>query len=215
MKSQNYLHAIWRHRWLVLVMSAVAAAGVGLIRNNATPTYRTSSLLEVTPAAQLSGGQVTPDATAFLTRAYAARATTSPVLADALHASKIDMTVPDVRSHVHAAVAAQSGNIEISTTSTDADQAAALNAAVVKALIGRVAADQAAEQKAVVAPLDAQVAAAERDLVGAPPNSPASATARSTYNALLDARAARQVRPNDRIDIIDQAAVSTVPASPK
>jgi capsular polysaccharide biosynthesis protein len=215
MTSPNHLQSIWRQKWIVMIVSVAVAVSVWAVRKSATPTYRATSLLTVTPAAELSGGTITPEATAFLARSYASRVVTAPVLGDATRNLGPSLTVSEARRRITVRTSPQSGDIQVNSTASSARDAVALNRAVVDSLASHVAADQAAERQQSVAPLDAQVASAQATLASAPAGSPAAAAALSTYTALLDARAARQARPDDRLDVIDQASLPLSPVAPK
>jgi len=215
MTSPNHLQSIWRQKWIVMIVSVAVAVSVWAVRKSATPTYRATSLLTVTPAAELSGGTITPEATSFLARSYASRVVTAPVLGDATHDLTPALTVSAARRRITVRTSPQSGDIQINATASSAPDAVALNRAVVASLAGHVAADQATERQQSMAPLDAQVASAQAALVSAPAGSPSADVARSTYTALLDARAARQARPDDRLDVIDEASLPLSPVAPK
>src|SRR5262245_1656280 len=130
----EHFRLIWRRRWIILALSALSAGVVFAWSYSRAKVYESSATLDVLSGA--TGDQpLTQEQVDILTARYAALADSSPVLADAISSSGLDVSVGTARQRVSASVPSNpTGFITVGATGPTSEAARSLTRGVVGAL---------------------------------------------------------------------------------
>jgi capsular exopolysaccharide synthesis family protein len=131
----EHFRIIWRRRWMILALSAVIAIAVYARSRTLDNVFESAATLDVISSATVGDRAVTVEEVDIRTGRYAALADSSPVLREAVSASRLDIPVTTARDRVSAAVPTDhSGFITVKASGPSPTDARALTDGVVGAL---------------------------------------------------------------------------------
>lgn len=206
-----------RRQILALPIAASIVAGAAMAwQSSQPPVYEATSVLavEAAPATVATAGG-RPENIIFLARTYAARAATTPVIADAIKRAKLSLDVEQVRQRAAVEVSSTDATITIATTGPTARSAENLAEAMTSALQRDVRRDQKEFRQAQVGPLRKRMKELERKFDSVAPNSPRRLFYQQEYQRLVTARAEAKLRPLDRLRVLSPPAGASEPVSPQ
>jgi capsular exopolysaccharide synthesis family protein len=210
----EHFRIIWRRRYWVVLVSLVVAGAVYVWRSQSDDVYQAVSQVTVTAGSSVAAGDPLQEATSFLTKSYAQLGTTSPVLRDAVRASGLRISPSAARSRVDVSASPDLGVITVTARGPSPAAATKLNESVTLALIAAVRDRQKSINDEALAPLDDEIASVRDQLESLSDKDPTRSVVENQYNALIQARTARQMRPDNRVDVLAPASASSTPIAP-
>jgi succinoglycan biosynthesis transport protein ExoP len=214
MDLAQHFAAIWRHKWVVLLVSIVVAAltyqGVKL----EAKTYQASAQLSVSTG-QGQNGQGIEQVIPFVASTYATMATTRSVLSDAIRYSGLRISPSEAAKRVSAQNPGSLGFLTITTTGPSPSAAAALNRGVTRALTNAVATQQRQSVQAEVTPINNQINQISNQLDNLPAGAPQRTTLEAQYQALIQAVANDELQPTYGLTVVSPTQASGTPTSPQ
>lgn len=214
MDLAEHLRLIWRRKVRVVGVALVIAAAVYLRSNSLPEVFTSDAQLSVTSGRATAGESGGQDDTLFLAATFAERATTDPVLADAVDRSKLPISVGTASGRTTVSASGDVGFLTVTCTGPTPDAAQALTQGVADALIAVVDQQQQTQREELVAPIQAQLDDLETQIGAAVPGSPQATALEFQYQALLAQRADLSTRPLDRVEVIQPAQSSPDPVAP-
>lgn len=213
MDLYQHIRAIWRRRWLVLLVSLLVAGAVLAWRESKPKTYRATGLLSITSGHSAGGGSQLHENTVFLGRNFAQRAKTRPVVVEALSRSGLKIDVVTATQRVSAS-ASDEGFLTLAATGPTPADATAMAKGLSDALVATVAAEQRARIDDAVRPVKDEISAIQRQLASLTANSAERTPLQTRYEALVKASTDRELQPVDRIDFVAEARPDPGPVAP-
>jgi succinoglycan biosynthesis transport protein ExoP len=214
MDVAQHFRTIWNSRWVVLTAALLAALAVFVWRSNAPATFAAETGVQVVPASNAQGERPGGDDAAFIAEGYAKRATTSPILAQAVEQSGQRWTQQEAEDRVSAAADPASGVVTITATGPTSGDAAALSDAVARALASTVDLEQQQAKRQLLAPLRRETALLTEMLAALTVDDPRRPTAQARLDAVADRVIDIEVQPTDRLAVVSPADPESSAVSP-
>jgi len=209
----DHLQAIWRRRWVILVVCVLATAGVVGVRMQAEEVYRATARLILsgpTSAAGTRGQDLV-----FAASTFVARAESPDVLSDAVDRADLSLPVATVDDRTSVSLSSSDATAAVEATGPTPAQAAALANGLADALVERVAEVQAESRETLVNPIERDIAAVRRTLARTQPGDPEFAVATQEYAALRNARRQADLAPQLRLEVLRPATEPGSAESPQ
>lgn len=210
----QHLRIIWRNKYRIVLLSVLIASAVYAVSDRRDDVYRASATLNVVPGRMNAGDVVSGEQLSRLVRSYGELATSRTVIERATERSGLAIPPSIVDDRVSIVPAGDTGFFDVTATGPSPDAATTLAAAVADELVETVSQQQLTAVTADTEALRDQVEAIELELAALPADSPAIGPLTARYTTLLEAVAARELRPTDRIEVIASARGNSTPISP-
>lgn len=214
MELRDHFGAIWRHRWIVLGASILAALIVIGVRSAADETYEARArLILIGDQAGIDAGR--PENVMFVARTHAARAATPAVLSAAAAAEGGSLTPDQVDARTTVTLSAEDATLTVLATGSDSSSAVALADALAESLVEHIADREQRSRAEQLAPIDEQIEVAQRILESSPPGSAQREAAEQEYRALRRVRTEIEIAPLGGLEVLTPAEASDRPVSPR
>lgn len=133
MDLAEHLRLMWRSRWLVLGVSLVVAVLIYVWSSTRPDVYESAATIDVLPSPSVRGDEITKDEVEILSERFAALASTTTVLRDAINRSGLDIGLSTARRRV-SADSGTPGFVTVRAEGPSPDAAVLLAGSVVDAL---------------------------------------------------------------------------------
>jgi Mrp family chromosome partitioning ATPase len=131
----EHFRLIWRRRWVVAFVALAIAAGVYAWSRTLPKVYEATATIDVISATADTGEALTEEQVDIATNRFAALASTTTVLEDAIERSGLDIGVGTARSRASASGSADPGFVSVAAEGPSPRAADALAGGLVDALI--------------------------------------------------------------------------------
>jgi Mrp family chromosome partitioning ATPase len=211
----EHFRVIVHNWWRILMVSVLIAGAAYYLSGRRDDVYEATARLAVT-VGNASLGDATRDQTVFLTETYAERATTRPVVADAVERAAIDgLTVSKAEADVSASESSNLGFLTISAEAPRPSEARRLANALAAALIADVTMQQNAVLEEDLAAVNREIESLSAQLNALPSDASERDALQARYEALLQAAVDRRTQPQNQVAVIAPATTPTSPVSPQ
>jgi capsular exopolysaccharide synthesis family protein len=205
------IRIVWGYRWWLLGFAVAAAVVVFVLRSEAAEEYRATAVMQVVSGRQSSGEFVDQTELLQLTNLYAELGRSQEVQDEA--AAELDADAEDPTLPVGVDVTARDSLqlLDVTATSGDPQEAADVANAYAAAFATHITAEQSAQSTAALERIQARIDELESE-VAAAGDDPAANT---ELVALQTQAAVIQARPNNGLEVLQDASVPGAPSSPK
>jgi capsular exopolysaccharide synthesis family protein len=148
----EHFRLIWRRRWLVVFVSAALAAGVYAWSRTLPKEYEATATIDVISGTADTGEPLTEEQVDLVTDRFAALASATTVLEDAVDLSGLDIGVETARGRTSASGSADPGFVSVAAEGPSPRAADALAGGLVDALIDAAAIETADDAEPVPGP---------------------------------------------------------------
>lgn len=148
----EHFRLIWRKRWLVALVSIVIAAGVYAYARTQPKVYEATATIDVIPTTIESDESFTEEQVGLATDRFAALASATTVLEDAIERSGLDIGLATARDRASAGGSADPGYVSVRAKGPSPRAADALADGLVDALIEAAAAETDPDAEPVPGP---------------------------------------------------------------
>ena len=214
MDLSEHFQVIAHNWWRILLVALLVTAGVYYLSARRADVFDASTQLSVT-AGDSAGAQTVREETVFLTQTYAQRATTRPVLRQAIKGSGLKISTDDAASRISASAASDLGFLTIDAEGPTPSDARKLANAAATAIIADVTAQQQRVEDQDLAPINKETDALSTQLNGLPSTSTERPALQARYEALLQSALVRRTAPKNTVEVVAAAELPTGPVSPK
>jgi Mrp family chromosome partitioning ATPase/capsular polysaccharide biosynthesis protein len=222
MPSTHPLRIIWSYKRSIIIVAIAAAVLAYVASHSQTKQYKADSVVQVIPAEQVSGGALQPQQLLQLTDVYLEVSQTDPVLLRGAKLMTPPVSLDFFTTHATSATKGDLGLIQLTGESTSPKQAAQISNAYAKAFVQALNDQTNAQQKDLLDPINTQIAdvsAKISDLSGRLNQTPAVKAQLDSLQSKLQTLDQKQAdissSANNRVSIIENAAVPSTPASPR
>src|SRR4051794_10404110 len=221
MPSTHPLRIIWSYKRSIAIVAIAAAVLAYIASHSQTAKYQADAVVQVIPTEQVSGGALQPQQLLQLSDVYLEVSQTDPVLARGAKEMKPPVPAFYFGKHTSSATKGDLGLIDLTGMSTSPKQAAAFANAYAKAFVGQLNDQTSGEKQATLTEVQKAIdqAQSQVDALSGRIATPAITSKISGLKAQISALQARQADViggvNNRVSIIENAAVPTTPSSPR
>ncbi len=203
------------HNWLrIVIISAVLAAVVFLASSFQSDTYAASETLSVRPG-QVQGNNSLQEQGAFLAQTFAQYVKNPAVLAPAIRASKLPLSLSEAKDRMSASPVGDLPFLKITAEGPTRKEAEILAQKVSSQIIVTVNAVRDQEIQAVVGPLRVERDKLERELATTALDDPNRDSLQFRIQSLIGSEAEAQRIPGDTVKIFSGALAGDDPVAPK
>jgi Mrp family chromosome partitioning ATPase/capsular polysaccharide biosynthesis protein len=221
MPSTHPLRIIWSYKRSIIIVAIAAAVLAYLASHSQTPKYTADAVVQVIPTEQVSGGALQPQQLLQLSDVYLEVSQTTPVLARGAKEMTPPVSTFYFGKHTSSATKGDLGLIDLTGESTSQKQAAALANAYAKAFVGQLNDQTNGEKQGSLTEIQKAIdeAQAQVNSLSGKIATPAITSQISGLKAQITALQGRLADVvggvNNRVSIIETAAVPTTPSSPR
>lgn len=215
MDLRTHFAAMWRHKWVVLVLSVVAAGVTFGVLSGESKVYQATAQLNVIAGQAENGQQPLQDATPFLAQTYATLAQTRPVLADAARRSGLHINEDIASTRVSVLTPGGIGYLQVAAKGPTPQAATALDSAASQALVDAVNAQQQQALQTQVAPIQNELQQLGSQLSSLPSGSPQRSTLETQYQAVSQSLVTAELQPLNRVVVVSPAGAGASPVAPQ
>ncbi len=203
------------HNWLrIVIISAVLAAVVFLASSFQSDTYAASETLSLRPG-QVQGNNSLQEQGAFLAQTFAQYVKNPAVLAPAIRASKLPLTLSEAKDRMSASPVGDLPFLKITAEGPTPKEAEILAQKVSSQIIVTVNAVRDREIQDVVGPLRVERDKLERELAATALDDPKRDSLQFRIQSLIGSEAEAQRIPGDTVKIFSGALAGDDPVAPK
>jgi Mrp family chromosome partitioning ATPase len=131
----EHFRLIWRKRWLILAVSLVIAGLVFAVSRTRAKVYEATATIDVIPATAIAAESITEERVDLVADRFAAFASATTVLEEAVERSGLDISVSTARARVSADASEDPGFVSVRSEGPSPRAADALATGLVNALI--------------------------------------------------------------------------------
>jgi tyrosine-protein kinase len=211
----GYLRLIWASKRWLLLFAVVAAAVVYLLSSARSDEYESRALGQIVSTSQASGEILTEEQLLSLSNVY-------DELADTRTVHELAHEDPDVKgqeasfdSSVEVEPESRIGVLRFSALSGDPAEAARFANAYAQAFADYLSSLQIDQLKESLGPIQERIDEINAELAETPAGDPSEAGLQIELQALQDQIATETASPGDTMRVVEQAAPSNTPVSPR
>lgn len=215
MELTGYLRLIWASKRWLLLFAAIAGAVVFLYSSSKENQYESTALGQIISTAQAEGDILSEEELLSLTNVYHGLADTRTVLDIAHEDPAVQGREGEFDATVSVSPESRVGVLAFSALTGDPDVSAEFANAYAKAFSEYLGGLQVSEAKKALTPIQARISEIEGELAELPASELERASLQVELGALQEQIANRTSNPGDSLRIVEPAAASGTPVSPK
>lgn len=214
MEFSGYLRLIWDSKRWLLLFAVVVAVVVYLISSSRSDEYESDALGQIVSTSQASGDILSEEQLLSLSNVYSELADTSTVLELAHEKEAVEGREDEFDDSVEVSPESRVGVLDFSAVTGDPERSAEFANAYAQAFSTYLRRLQVQQRKDALEPVQQRLEEVEAELESAPPGA-SNAASQIELEALQDQIAEQTATPSDSMRIVEQAAPSSTPVSPK
>jgi len=211
----GYLRLIWASKRWLLLFAVVAAVVVYLLSASRTDEYESDTLGQIVSNSQASGEILTEEQLLSLSNVYDELANTRTVRELAHEDPDVKGQEASFDASVEVEPESRIGVLRFSAVSDDPEEAARFANAYANAFASYIRSLQIDQLKESLGPIQERIDEINAELEATPPGDPSAAGLQVELQALQDQIATETASPGDTMRVVERAAPSSTPVSPK